>query len=69
MMVMMNWSRLVVFWVSVAPHAHYTGDGRLPGEASRRRQRALHSAADAGLPGKQALVAPYRRVHLSMRPT
>lgn len=42
-----------MFSVPVAPHVHHPGDGRLPGEASRRRQRALHSAADAGLPGTQ----------------
>lgn len=39
----------------MAPHAHHPGDGRLPGEAAGRRQRALHSAADAGLPGEHAV--------------
>lgn len=38
--------------VSVAPHTHHPGDGRLPGETARRRERALHSAADAGLSGE-----------------
>ena len=42
-----------MFSLSVAPHGHHAGDGRLPGEASRRRERALHSAADAGLPGER----------------
>lgn len=40
--------------LSVAPHAHHSGDGRLPGEKAGRRKRALHSAADAGLPGEGA---------------
>lgn len=40
----------------MAPHAHHPGDGRLPGEAAGRRQRALHSAADAGLPGEETEV-------------
>lgn len=39
--------------LSVAPHAHHPGDGRLPGEEAGRRERALHSAADAGLPGEE----------------
>lgn len=38
----------------VAPYAHHPGDGRLPGEEAGRRERALHSAADAGLSGKGA---------------
>lgn len=40
--------------VSVAPHGHHPGDRRLPGEEAGRRERALYSAADAGLPGEDA---------------
>lgn len=40
------------FAVSVASHDQHPGDGRLPGEKAGRRERALHSAADAGLPGE-----------------
>lgn len=39
------------FFLAVAPDPHHPGDGRLPGEETGRRQRALHSAAHAGLPG------------------
>lgn len=51
-----------MFLVPVAPYAHHAGDGRLPGEASRGRERALHSAADAGLPGEQGWGGPPPRV-------
>ena len=46
---------LSLCFLLVAPHSHHPGDGRLPGEAARGRERALHTAANAGLPGEGAI--------------
>lgn len=50
-----NKMRLFVF--PVASHSHHAGDGWLPSQASGRRERALHAAADARLPGDEELMS------------
>lgn len=55
------------FTVSVASHDQHPGDGRLPGEKAGRRERALHSAADAGLPGEGGGAHSLATVHNSVQ--